>query len=121
MHILRRNSRIPSFFSPVLGTEMAGITIYPFIFMQKSPGEHPFVYNHELIHIAQNEELLVVGFYIALLLSYIINLVKYRNIFKSYENIPFEREAYACMKNMEYLQSRKLFAWVQFLRTSEEI
>lgn len=72
--------------------------------------------NHEAIHTAQMKELLYVGFYVWYVLEWIIKLVKYRNNFKAYRAISFEREAYSSQENLSYLEGRKHYVWLRFLR-----
>jgi hypothetical protein len=111
MHLLVEHSRVPRLFNKVFGEPMHGVAIYPFIFTITTGHEHPFVYNHEKIHIAQLEETLIFGFYIMMILSFIRNLYVYKNVSKSYQNIIFEVEAYKHMHNLEYLKTRKRFSW----------
>ena len=67
--------------------------------------------NHEKIHLVQQLELLLIGFYVLYLLNYIVNLVKYRNHASAYQNIVFEREAYASESDLGYLKRRSLWQW----------
>ena len=80
---------------------------------------HPGVYlsnemmNHERIHSAQQREMLFVFFFIAYLLEWLVRLPMRGN---AYRNISFEREAYANQRNLDYLKSRRLFAWRRYMR-----
>lgn len=80
---------------------------------------HPGVYlshemmNHERIHSAQQREMLFVFFYIAYLLEWLLRLPMRGN---AYRNISFEREAYANQRNLDYLQSRPLYAWCHYIK-----
>ena len=49
--------------------------------------------NHEFVHYRQQVELLFVFQWILYGLFYTFNLIKYRNKFKAYWNVPFERSA----------------------------
>lgn len=69
-----------------------------------------YVINHELIHSAQQKELLWIPFYIIYLIEWIILLCRYANWNKAYKNISFEKEAYKNDKNLNYLNIRKPFA-----------
>ena len=60
------------------------------------------VVNHEKIHVAQQKELLYVGF----ILLYIFYQIKY-----GYLNNPFELEARKYQYDQGYLNNRKLYAW----------
>ena len=70
--------------------------------------------NHEKIHFRQQLELLIIPFYILYILNYLINLIRYKNHDQAYFQIVFEKEAYACDRNLEYLQHRRLFSWIKY-------
>ena len=112
MHWLVERSRVPHLFNRLFGAPMHGVAIYPFVFTISTAKEHPFVYNHEQIHIAQLEETFVLGYYIIMLISFISNLYKYKERRKAYKSIVFEVEAYSHMYNLDYLKNRKHFAWI---------
>jgi hypothetical protein len=63
--------------------------------------------NHEKIHFAQQKELLILGF----LLLYIIFHFIY-----GYHKNPFEIEAYKNDSNFDYLENRKIFSWLKYLK-----
>ncbi|HTM99788.1 MAG TPA: hypothetical protein VL088_13625 [Pedobacter sp.] len=95
-----------------------GMAICPFIFVKsKILANHPVLVNHEKIHIKQQLELLILPFYIAYLLHYVINLIIYQNHQKAYLAIVFEKEAYAKDKNLNYLEERPIFSWISFFKT----
>jgi len=58
------------------------------------------------------KELLYVGFYLWYLIEWIILLFKYGN--KAYNNIKFEKEAYANEKDAKYLKNRKHYAFLKY-------
>ena len=74
-----------------------------------------YVINHEKIHTRQEMELLFIPFYLFYILEYLIRLLQYRNHNLAYLNISFEREAYKHGHNLEYLNSRRSFAWLHFM------
>lgn len=74
------------------------------------------VINHERIHTEQMKELLFVPFYILYGLEWLVRLAQYRDSFKAYRNISFEREAYANGDNPDYLKTRRRYAWLKMLR-----
>ena len=43
--------------------KVGGITLYPFIILRKKHKKNKIILNHESIHIEQQKELLVIGFY----------------------------------------------------------
>lgn len=75
----------------------------------------PVQRNHEYIHTKQQQELLFVFFYILYVLEWIVRIFQYRNMFKAYRNISFEREAYDKMNNPDYVLHRSYYAWVSYL------
>lgn len=71
---------------------------------------------HERVHTEQMKELLYVPFYMWYLIEWIVRLVQYRNAREAYRNISFEREAYANEDNFTYLETRKRFAFVKYMK-----
>ncbi len=92
--------------------EIEAITIYPFIIFRKEPSE--IVKNHEMIHIEQQKELLIIGFYILYVAFYLYNLITMGKEI-AYESIPFEVESYKNEGKEKYLVSRKHFAWIEYI------
>lgn len=106
--------KFPVLFIPFLPT--AGMAIFPFILIKKLKfKQYKDFINHEKIHLVQQMELLVIGFYILYLAHYFYNLIKYLNHNQAYLNIVFEKEAYAMEANTDYLKKRKFLAWISFL------
>ena len=70
---------------------------------------------HEFIHIKQWGELLYIGFLLWYFMEWLVRLIQYRNLDKAYKNISFEREAYANENYSNYLNKRKLFAFLNYL------
>ena len=93
---------------------VGAITLFPFIFYKKKPLDEIFV-NHERIHLRQQLELLIIPFYIWYYFEYLISRFKGYNKVESYYRISFEREAYAQERNLNYLQGRKMFSFIEFL------
>lgn len=105
----------------LLGKNTIGLAFYPYIFLNKPYFESILFFKesklaqterHERIHIRQQQELFVIPFYVLYFLFYFINIFKKVD---SYRNIPFEKEAYANDDNLEYLKTRKKFAWTKYL------
>ena len=92
------------------------MAIFPFIILKEKRLQSDFVLvNHEKIHFRQQLELLIIPFYVLYLLNYLINLMKYKNHDQAYFHIVFEKEAYACDQNLEYLKQRRFFSWAKYL------
>lgn len=70
--------------------------------------------NHEAIHSAQIKELFVVGFYLWYILEWLYRSIRKRGFYRGYRAISFEREAYANDSNLNYLASRKPFAFLKY-------
>ena len=90
--------------------DVEAITIYPVIICRDLTDK--VIINHESIHVKQQLETLLVGFYLVYILHYLINLIRYRDSSIAYENIIFEREAYNHENDFEYLNIRKTFTWL---------
>lgn len=107
--IFFENSRVPVWLSKLAPIEIFAITIGPFVFCRDAiPDETK---NHESIHWEQYKETLFIGFFLLYPVSYLINIAKGYNLADSYRNIWFEKEAYLNAKNLDYLSTRKRFAW----------
>lgn len=76
------------------------------------------IIRHETIHTRQMVELLVFFFYLWYLIEWLIRLIQYRDTKKAYRNISFEREAYSNQSNETYLNTRKLFAFIHYLKST---
>lgn len=93
----------------------SGLTVYPFVFLkQKKLKEDIFLINHEQIHLKQQKELFWIFFFIWYLAEYLLRLIKYKNHYKAYKNISFEREAYNNEVNLNYLLDRKKFSFLKY-------
>jgi len=103
------NSRIPKLLSWFISIK--AITIYPFIFVNGKVDSQR-LQNHEMIHIAQQRELFLVGFYLLYGYYWVKNLLWHKMpIQTAYREIPFEREAYHGQNFDNYLDTRQRMAW----------
>jgi len=100
--------------------KVGGITLWPFIVLREVHDSTDFwrkratrIINHESIHIKQQAELLIVPFYILYVLEWLIKIFVYWSTTKAYYAISFEREAYSNDENLDYLKSRKSYAWIK--------
>lgn len=91
----------------VINENLGGLALIPFIFVREDLVHIKSLINHEKIHIRQQLELLVIPFYIWYVIEW---------IFKGYRNISFEREAYQNDKNLNYLQTRKPYSFLKYLK-----
>ena len=69
----------------------------------------PMEVNHELIHAAQQKELLYIPFFLWYGIEWLVLFCKYRNWEKAYFHIRFEEEAYHHQADLNYLKHRKHF------------
>jgi len=96
-----------------------GAAFYPFVFIDKMLKGKPDsvldpIINHESIHIAQQKELFVIGFYILYLLEFIAGTIACGDSRLAYFSISFEQEAYEHQKDLSYLDKRKPMSWVKY-------
>ena len=75
----------------------------------------PRLTNHEEIHSRQQKEMLILPFFLWYGLEFLFRYLQYWNWSKAYRNISFEREAYANEYNLDYLATRKKYAWFHYL------
>lgn len=99
--------------------QVGGITLWPYIVLREKLRDNPYyaniaktIINHESIHIKQQQELLVVPFYIWYLTEWFIRLFFKGN---AYRNISFEREAYSNQDNLNYLKTRKWYSFLKYI------
>lgn len=94
----------------------SAMAVFPFIFIKEDAMRNDAVLiHHEKIHHRQQLELLLIPFYLLYLINYLYNLARYRNHFKAYREIIFEREAFAMESEFEYLNTRPVFNFLRFL------
>ncbi|GAB4015892.1 hypothetical protein GCM10028808_42590 [Spirosoma migulaei] len=91
-----------------------GMALFPFILVrQANPG--PILLNHERIHLRQQAELGILPFYIWYGIEYCIRRFHYRDHYKAYRNISFEREAFTNEQDLTYLANRPFWKFWQYL------
>ena len=89
------------------------ITLYPFIISKERL--NVTVYNHEKIHLVQQRELWIMGFYLLYVWYWLSARMKGLNGRDAYYAIPFEKEAYENENDLGYLKSRKPQSWKNYL------
>lgn len=93
------------------------INLFGFIFARREYAPlNKKVVNHELIHTAQIRELVFIFFYIWYGLEWLVRLIQYKSFLDAYYNISFEREAYTNEVNLSYLNTRKRFSFIKYLK-----
>ncbi|GGG19418.1 hypothetical protein GCM10011344_20110 [Dokdonia pacifica] len=100
----------------LLRKRFVGLTLWPFIIMKRVELKKDQVFiNHERIHLRQQLEMLVLPFFVWYGVEYIIRLLRYRNSYKAYSNISFEREAYKNESDLHYLERRSYWSFIKYL------
>jgi len=99
----------------------SAITLAPFgIYVKESVWDYQYTHptfwkkliNHEEIHWAQQMEMLILFFYIWYFVEWLIKLVlpPYNS---AYSALSFERESNSNEDNLDYLLTRKHYAWIK--------
>jgi hypothetical protein len=92
-----------------------GMAMYPFLFLKNRNLVYDKIFiNHERIHFRQQLEMLIIPFYIIYFTEYFANLWHYRNHVEAYMNICFEREAFEHQQDLNYLQNRKFWTFLNY-------
>lgn len=94
-------------FNPFWATNLCG-----FVFVRKDKGRlTETARNHEHIHSLQQREMGYLLFFLWYNVEWLVRLLVCRNSMKAYRGIAFEREAYACERQLDYPERRRHFAW----------
>ncbi len=93
-----------------------GLTLWPFIIVKENTyKEDAELINHERIHLKQQLELLILPFYIWYLAEWLFRTLLYLDSYRAYQNISFEREAYANEGNLDYATTRKAYGFLNYV------
>jgi len=107
-----KNSMVPKMLSIVISAY--AITIWPFIFIRDEG--NPITITHEKIHLRQQVELGIVGFYLLYAGFWLYFFSKTKDRYSAYYLNPFEREAFGEQYGGErYLKNRPFYAWLNYL------
>jgi len=92
------------------------MAIWPFVILRHKHLVRDINFlNHERIHLRQQVELLVVFFYLWYTLEFLVRWIGLRDRHLAYQNISFEREAYAHETDIGYLKRRRFWVFLKFL------
>jgi hypothetical protein len=94
-----------------LGRNFLAINLFGFILTLREL--NPTELNHELIHSVQQRELLYIPFFLWYALEWGCLYLKYRDGMEAYRRIRFEREAYTHQHDLQYLQHRRHWRYLQ--------
>jgi hypothetical protein len=90
-------------------------TIAPFgIYISEENITDVVTINHESIHWKQQLEMLILPFYIWYFLEWLIRLIV--NGRNAYYAISFEHESYTNENNLKYLETRKHYSWLKYMK-----
>lgn len=92
-----------------MGKNYLGICLFGIIFSIRPLNSEEL--NHELIHAAQQKELLYIPFFIWYGLEWLVLYCKYKNWMTAYYHIRFEEEAYTHQSDYHYLKNRKHYRY----------
>ncbi len=93
-----------------MGQDFLAICLFGFVFSVRPLSRQEL--NHELIHAAQQRELLYLPFFIWYGLEWLVLYFKYRDGMEAYLNIRFEKEAYRHQADLLYLKNRKHYHYL---------
>lgn len=88
------------------------INLFGILFVRGDAVIDKVTLNHEEIHTAQMKELCYVFFYLWYFIEWIIRLFCNGN---AYRNISFEQEAYTNEENLNYLEERNHYSFLNYL------
>lgn len=91
------------------GGDYLAINLFGFIFTLRDLDRVEL--NHELIHSAQQRELLYIPFFIWYGIEWVVLYLKYHDWQVAYRHIRFEKEAYRHEGDLFYLSNRKHYRY----------
>ena len=95
----------------------SGITLFPFILLkEKNYKNDEIMIQHEKIHIRQQLEMLIFLFFMWYIVEFFIRLIQFKKRNLAYRNISFEREAYANESQKDFLQNRRFWNFINYLK-----
>lgn len=95
----------------------SGMALFPFILLKEQRDvSNSIMLQHEKIHLRQQLELLILPFFIWYGIEYFIRILQYKNMHLAYRNISFEREAYANESQNNFLQKRRFWNFLKYLK-----
>lgn len=95
-----------------------GLAIFPFVILKnKGFKDDVTLINHERIHLKQQQEMFIILFYVLYVFEFTIRLVQYKNWYKAYRNISFEREAYLNEHDLSYTKNKIVWSFIKYYKT----
>ena len=100
----------------ILAKGFKGISLWPFVILKSEAFKNdPVLLNHEKIHLKQQAEMLVLFFYLWYVIEFGVRLLQFNNRLLAYRNISFEKEAYNNEANLNYINSRRFWDFLNYL------
>jgi len=93
---------------------VSAVTVGPFILI-RSDHYNKRLLNHEMYHLQQQFEMLILGAYLWYAIEYLCKLVYYRDRTIAYYSVSFEREAYLSESVIGSVYNRKPYAWLKYV------
>lgn len=72
--------------------------------------------NHESIHTEQMKEMGYIFFYIWYVIEYLLIRLFHKKQGDAYHDVSFEEEAYNNEHDLNYIKTRKRYAWIDYLK-----
>lgn len=93
-----------------------GLSFFIFIWISRLNPDPVRLVRHEKIHFQQQIEMLFVFHWLLYGFFYLVSRWKGHGHYIAYRYNPFELEAYSNDPDRDYLQKRKPFAWVNYMK-----
>jgi hypothetical protein len=108
------NSSLPEILSAVSPINVWAFSFGPFVWCEGEANER--LRNHETIHFQQQVELLFVLQWVLYMFFWLWGVIFGKgDSVDAYFHNPFEREAYDNDGNLEYLETRPFYNWLQYI------
>jgi hypothetical protein len=92
------------------------IAVWPFVITRRARAAiDRRLINHERIHLRQQVEMLIIPFYLWYAVEFLLRRTR-KDAYGAYLDISFEREARSFEADDTYLQKRKPWAWLRYVR-----
>jgi|SRR5690554_87852 len=105
----------------LLREKFNGMSLWPFVIVRHASLLKDKVFlNHEKIHLKQQIELLIVFFYLWYGIEFLVRWIKIGDRYLAYRNISFEREAYNHEVDFSYLKQRKIWSFLNYLKSNSK-
>ena len=93
-----------------------GLSFFIFIWISKHTKDEVKLVRHEKIHFLQQVEMLFIFHWIGYAFFYLLSRSKGHGHYIAYRYNPFEIEAFTHEHDVNYLQTRRSFAWINYVR-----